>query len=382
MLRERLQARQGEIEAAALARTRAIADPAEVADPAYAEGLRAAVAAAVAYGIETTGREGQEPPIPIALLAQARMAARAGIPLDTVLRRYFAGYSLLGYFILEEATNAGIADGDELKRLLGAHAGLFDRLLAAVGEEHAREAETLTLSTGERRRAERIERLLAGEPVDTSGIAYDFEGWHVGVAAAGPGAERVLRDLAAEHDCRVLIVPGSDGTAWAWLGSRRRPDPHELLDKLGPGRDAGGPPLALALGEPAEGLAGWRLTHRQAAAALPMSECEGGKLVCYADVALLTAIVHDDVLADSLRRLYLEPLARERDGGLVSRETLRAYIAAQANASSAAAMLAISRQAVAKRLRVVEERIGRPIGACLSELDAALRLAEFDSRRR
>ena len=193
VLRERLEARRAEIEAAALTRVRAIADPAEVADPAYAEGLRAAVEAAVAYGIEATGRTPDEaPPIPVALLAQARMAARSGIPLDTVLRRYFAGYSLLGYFQIEEASRDGLIEGPELQRLIAAQAGVFDRLLAAIGEEHARESE-LRHTTSERRHTERIERLLAGEPLDPAGIAYEFDGWHLGLLADGPGAERHVR---------------------------------------------------------------------------------------------------------------------------------------------------------------------------------------------
>ena len=40
------------------------------------------------------------------MLAQARSAARNGVSLDTVLRRYFAGYSLLGAEIAKAVTSA------------------------------------------------------------------------------------------------------------------------------------------------------------------------------------------------------------------------------------------------------------------------------------
>lgn len=376
-VRARLGDRLGEIEEAALTRVAAITDPGDVSDPAYREGLRTAVGAAVAYGIETIGHKGGVPPVPVALLAQARMAARVGIPLDTVLRRYFAGYSLLGFFILEEASNVGVVDGAELQRLLGAHAGIFDRLLSAIGEEHARETEALRLSAG-RRKAERIERLLAGELIDTSEIAYDFDAWHIGVVADGAGAERSIREFAAAQDCRPLILPRGGSTVWAWLGSRRQLDPEGLLHLLHRDGSCGGDRSfpAIALGEPGQGLSGWRLTHRQAAAALPVARSRGS-VVRYADVALLAAAAQDNLLADSLR-LYLEPLEGERDGGESARKTLRAYIAANRNVISAAAAMGITRQSARGRLRTIEDRIGRGLDECAAEIDIALQLRELD----
>jgi DNA-binding PucR family transcriptional regulator len=72
--------------------------------------------------------------------------------------------------------------------------------------------------------------------------------------------------------------------------------------------------------------------------------------------------------------LFLAPLAEERDGGAVARQTLRAYFEAERNASSAAALLEVSRQTVGSRLRAIEERIGRPLSACANELEATMRL--------
>ena len=93
-LAERLRGRAPEIEGEVMTRVFAIADPDP--DPAYAEGLRTAVCAATAYAIEIVERgEEHAPPPPPILLAQARLAARAGVGLDTVLRRYCAGQNLL-----------------------------------------------------------------------------------------------------------------------------------------------------------------------------------------------------------------------------------------------------------------------------------------------
>ena len=375
-LAERLRERLGEIEEAALTRVKAIADPTDAADPSYVEGLRGAVAAAVEHGIAAVGRGGQsEPQIPLALLAQARSAARNGVSLDTVLRRYFAGYSLLGYFTVEEAGRGDLLEGPQLQRLLASQAVTFDRLLAAIAEEHARESETLRHSS-EQRRTERIERLLAGEMVDASALAYEFEGWHLGLVASGYEAEEAIRELVAGLDCRLLLLRREEEGVWAWLGARRLLDPTELL---GIARSGTAADRAIAIGEPGDGLAGWRLTHRQAAAALPVAQRGGEKAVRYGDVVLLASVLQDDLLASSLRRLYLRPLLGERDGGAALRETLRAYLIADGSVSSAASKLAVSRRTVANRLRRAEECIGRPVHSALAEIAASLQLAKLES---
>jgi hypothetical protein len=372
-LAARLRERKGEIEEALLTRTYAIADPKEAADPEYEQGLRAAVSAALDYGLEVVEHgEQRAPRVPVLLLSQARLAARNGVPLDTVLRRYFAGYTLLGDFIVQEAGEIKLGEAG-LKCLLRDQAAMFDRFLVTVSEEHAREAKT-PLSTAQRQ-VERIECLLAGELIDTSDIPYDFEGWHLGVIALGPNAAARVRGLARALDLRLLLVNRGDSrTAWAWLGSRRRSDPS-ALENLAEASMGDG--VLLAIGEPGEGLAGWRLTHRQASAALVVAQRGGACPVRYAEVALLAAALQDDLLAASLRQLYLEPLEGERDGGKALRGTLRAYLGGEGSLSSAASTLRVSRRTISNRLHKVEEAIGRPLHAALGDLETALRLEEI-----
>jgi hypothetical protein len=373
-LRARLEARREEIEAAALTRVRGIEDPELASDPTYAEGLRAAVASALDYALEAIGTGGENgPPPPVRLLAQARLAARNGVSLDTVLRRYLAGYTLLGYFTIEEAGRDDLMDPTELKRLLAVQASLFDRLLAAIGEEHARESEARLRSTG-RRQAERIIRLLEGELIDTAEIAYDFEGHHLGAVASGPHAEEAIRSLAEPRDCRLLTVEREEGTVWAWLGTRTGPEAFALERVTSAPLPAA---TALSLGEPGEGLAGWRLTHRQAVAALPIALRGGEGVVLYREVALLAAAAQDGLLAEFLHSRYLAPLEGDRDDGESARLTLQAYFAAERNLTSAAATLGISRQAVRGRLRTIEERLGHELDRCAAELELALRLHEM-----
>ena len=367
----RLRERRPEIEQAALTRVRAISDPQETADPEYMQGLRLTVGAAIGYGIDALeGSEDRAPPIPTTLLSQARLAARNRVPLETVLRRYFAGYTMLGDFVIEEAERAGIARGSSLKRVLRVQAALFEQVVAAVSEEYGREAEWP--DSAEERRARYVQRLLAGELLDAPDLPYELGGHHLGAVATGRGCAEALKEMARTLDRRLLAVGQEKDTLWAWLGSRRPFDAEQLTELSGWGLPAG---MTLAIGEPGEGLAGWRLSHRQAQAALPVAQRTERSFVRYGEVALLAATLQDDLLIASLRQLYLDPLEAERDGGQTLRATLCAYFASGRNSSSAASSLGVSDRTVANRLRTVEARLGRPPGI---DMEIALRLHELD----
>jgi hypothetical protein len=371
-LAERLKTRRQEIEEAVLTRVYAVSDPRAVGDPGYTEGLLGTVSAAIEYGLTAIEKgEGFMPALPTALFAQAREASRHGVNLDTVLRRYFAGYTVLSDFVVGEAYALGLSE-DELKSLLRVAATVFEQLLAAVGDEYGRERRP---ASPDQRLAERIERLLAGELVRTSDLAYDFEGWHLAVILVGANAADVLRKLATRVGCSLLSVNRDGEEAWGWLGSRQRLDPSRILE-IHPLLDLR--VELLVLGEPSTGMRGWRLTHKQAKAALPVALRGEETAIRYSDVAVLAAIAQDDLLAETIRELFFKPLASERDGGEMLRQTLRAYFGAGRNAASAAAALGVSRNTVASRLRIVEERIGRPFARWALELEMALRLEDLN----
>jgi hypothetical protein len=371
-LAARLRERLPEIQKAVATRVYSISDPREVSDPAYVEALNTALAAAVEHRLAVLeAGERNAPPVPTELLAQARLEARDGVTLDTVLRRYFAGTALFGDFLVEEAERARVP-GSELRRLLAAQATLGDQLLAAVSAEYDREAKVRPNTAAERRR-ECVKSLLAGELVDHSGLGYDLDAHHLALMAKGDGAEPLVRRLAEDLDRRLLAVRREEEPIWAcWLGGRNPLAPEEVLRAAAPAAPDG---VFLTLGEPARGLAGWRFSHFQAKAALPVAERQGARVLRYADVALVASILRDDLLVDSLRRLYLEPLESMRDGGATARETLRAYFAAERNVSSTAAALGVDRHTVRNRLRAIEELLGRPLQTVAVDLEVALRLA-------
>lgn len=371
-LAARLQARHPEIEQAVRTRVHSVADP-DPGDPTYAEGLLAAVSAAISYAIDgLRGGESRPAPLPAELLSQARRAARDHVPLETVLRRYIAGHALLEDYMVEEA-DLGDLGSVSLQDTLRSVAAILDHLVAAVATECRDELEARSRSP-HRRRVESVERLLAGEHADDGDLNYVLDAWHVAVIATGPGVEQEIRSLASELDRRLLLVPRGENAIWAWLGSAREPRPDEF-ESLGvverPAR------FCFAFGEPARGLGGWRLTHRQAAAALPIAQRGPNSRVRYAEVPLLASALQDEVLRASLHDLYLAPIARERDGGATLRQTLRAYFVAERNVSSAAITLGVDRKTVKGRLRAIEQCLGRPLVTCAGELETALGLQEL-----
>jgi PucR C-terminal helix-turn-helix domain/GGDEF-like domain len=367
-LLDRLRARRPQLEDALL--TRAVTVSGSMSrDPESYYGIRSAACAALDHALAALESPGEDPPLPPVLLAQARMAARNGVALDVVQHCYIAGHALLVDFFVEDAGAAGLDIG-ALQILLRTLARCLDRVLVSVGEEHARELEDCHCSA-EQRDAERIDRLLAGELPGVSQFSYDFEAHHLGIVAKGPEAAGAIRSLAAPLDRRLLSIQRQDDVVWAWLGGRFPIDPRELQAVCSSD-------VFLAFGEPAQGLGGWRLTHRQAKAAMAVALRIPKSSVHYAEVALLTSIFHDHLLSTSLRQLYLAPLERERDGGGAARETLRAYFATERNVSSAAAVLGVTRRTVANRLRSVEDHLGRPLSTCAAEMEIALKLHDLD----
>jgi hypothetical protein len=369
----RLRERSAEIGDAVFTRVRALSEPAESEDPEYRAGLRATVAEVVDYALVSVELgEDWAGPMPAAAAAQARMAARTGIGLDTVLRRYAAGDRLIGEFIMDEASRF---PNEVVRQVLRGQGPHVDRLMASVAAEYMEELELMRRSPA-RRIAERVQRLLEGDaPLDAAGLDYELDAFHVGLIVTGPRPDVAARTLAAGLNRQALVVPRGYDSAWAWLGGREKLGLEEIERYLAAGVLG---EVSLAVGESRRGLEGWRLTHHEAQAARMVAMRQPKRLVGASEVVLLAAVLRDDLLARSLRETYLAPLDEHGDSGAVLRGTLRAYFAAGFNAATAAAALEVDRHTVQRRLRKVEEALGRLLHSCHAELAVALRLEELD----
>ncbi|HEY2334454.1 MAG TPA: helix-turn-helix domain-containing protein [Solirubrobacterales bacterium] len=372
---DRLRTRSTEIEDTIFNGVRALANPAESEDPEYRAGLRATVAEAVDYALLSIERgDDWTGTIPAAAATQARRAARNGVGLDTVLRRYAAGDRLIGEFIMDEA--GGRFPSEALRHVLRTQGPHVDRLMASVAAEYMAEMELMRRSPSQRV-TEKVQRLLTGDaPLDAEGLDYEFDAWHLGLVVTGVSADAAARALAAALGRQPLVVARGRDSAWAWLGGRQPLRAVEVEPYLASGTLGD---VSLAVGEPHQGIDGWRLTHHEAQAAQQVALHRPLPLTQARAVVLLAAVLRDEPLAESLRETYLTPLDEHGDSGLVLRETLRAYFAAGFNAATAAAALGVDRHTVQRRLRKVEEALGRLLHTCHAEVEVALSLEELDN---
>jgi hypothetical protein len=368
----RLRDRRSQMESRALARLDAL-DAAATLD-GHPQRRLPAIAAAVDYSIEVLELSpAGPPPLPPILLAEARAAAREGVALQSLVRRYLAGYALLEDFLLEEAERSGLFDPGAIRQIFEAQARVIDRVITTVGSEHSL-ALAARRGGARERRGELVSRLLAGELVDPTALGYDLDAIHVGLVAEGAGGRAAAELLAERMGVPSLIVERGEATVWAWLGARRGFDGEALRLELA--RQATRAGADLALGAPASALEGWRLTHRQADAAFGLIR-DGMRRgpSFYSDVAVLACAHGDELLSSSLRGIYLAPLAARPDGAVL-RETIRCYLKAGRNASSAAALLDVDRRTITSRLAAVEACFGRPLQDCLLNLQLALELSD------
>jgi hypothetical protein len=218
-----------------------------------------------------------------------------------------------------------------------------------------------------------VQGLLEDDASAPSLEGFDFERFHLGLIAWGQRPVDLARALASalERPLLSVNVPSRELCCWAWVSGVRplgRREQRTLAEFELP---EGG----LAIGTEAEGLDGFRSTHRQASRARGLAAFRGERLVRYEEVAV-------EALASENREDACAFVARELRGidddtatSRTLRATLRAYFAADHNAASAAAALGVHQQTVANRLRAAEERLGQvSIAKRHVELEVALRL--------
>jgi DNA-binding NarL/FixJ family response regulator len=220
-------------------------------------------------------------------------------------------------------------------------------------------------------RAEQVRRLLVEERPSDEISGYTLNKWHLGMVSTGSDAGRILRGLQAELDCQLLCVRHDNGSVWAWLGGPRKSVMRDL-NRLASAKWPAG--TSLAIGEPREGPEGWRTTHLEAQAALPVARRRPQRLTRCADVALEAAVLKDDVLARSLEDVYLVPLNSLGIGGDAARKTLSAYFETGHNVKVTAYKLSVDRRTVWYRLGRIAEQLGWPPGEPRAELEVALRV--------
>jgi hypothetical protein len=306
---------------------------------------------------------------------EAEAAARARVPVEDLVATRRLAHAALWEACVEEISASeltGAARADLMKtasRFLFAHAGSALPLLRAAHER----ARTAPVEDRDRRREMLVGELLEGLPVDTADLGYDLRARHVGAVAWGAAPAAALQALAAGLGARERLLVADGDCARAWLAVPAGPCEPSLVLPAG---------TSCAVGEPAEGPEGFRLTHRQAHSAYRVG-VRGplGSLTRYRDVALVALATADPTAAADFVAHWLGPLAEDDPRTAVLRTTLSTYFAAGQNALAAAAQLGVNDRTVGYRLRRIEERVlGVPIAERRDELALALRLHALAAR--
>ena len=222
----------------------------------------------------------------------ARLAARAGIPLDVLLRTYRGGHAVLWeYWSTRSRTLAGTPAlrGSLLKTASRFMFRYIDQQSVLISHDYTQERDR-SLRDREQERVQVGARPPGRRPGGSGLLDYELAGVHIGVIAWGRGPEGAVDALAAALGRQALAVSVVPGTVWAWLGGRVPLD-SRAKRKL----DLHLPPdgAALAIGDPGSGAEGFRETHRQARLAHGVALARPRPVTHYDDVALEAFAIQD-----------------------------------------------------------------------------------------
>jgi hypothetical protein len=306
----------------------------------------------------------------------AREAARRGVPADALLKVFRIVHHQIWDLSATHA-RASMAAGNVVPAMLVTSRYLFafaKVVTRALIEAYERE-QVDRVRASQRRENQLVHDVLSGLPFDRTQVTYGFDHQHLGVVAAGEGADTAIRRVAGQHGADVLVARGPSAVIWGWLGFSRDsvPDSVALADALASEEHATDV-VCVGVGEYSLGIDGFRQTHRQAARAFDAATRYMLTSAAYADVSLLALISVDPTACEEFMRKELGPLLDpgRRAAGL--RSTLDAYFAT-GQKSSAAKLLGVGDRTISYRLSSVEEALGRPIDSRRLELSVALRLA-------
>jgi PucR C-terminal helix-turn-helix domain/GGDEF-like domain len=339
--------------------------------------LSASVAANVATVLHVLehGIDPERVEAPAAAIEYARRLAQRGVPMVALVRAYRIGQARFLQWCFDELGGDG-SDGPvraEAARLMTERSFIYiDRVSEQVISIYEQERDRW-LNNRATVRAARVRAILAGHDVDVdlseSTIDYRLRRRHLGLVAwvreptRGDDdlvvLERTATTIAQRAGCRSkpLFIPFDEASAWVWLPLQADGSPADGVAAATPEG-----PVRVALGEPADGIDGFRSTHRQALLAQMVALAAGpdGRLVtAFADIRPL-ALMASDVGAvrgwvlDTLGELTVDDEQHER-----LRTTLRVFLSTGGSYTATADRLMMHKNTVRYRVNRAEEIRGR-----------------------
>lgn len=348
--------------------------------PVFRQALRRAVRAAVRDAFARLRSRAELPSeLPPGLFELVRL--QAGMRCDP---REFADAWLVGlevfwnrFALITEQTLGDPALCWEVtkaaRRQLGGHAATLSKLFHRAWQA---ELERATGQHDEARLQAAVSRALDGHWVDPAELGYDLGHHHVAVVA---DAQSAVEALAGETERPLLVVAAPGGGALGWLGGPSPMSDDELdavIDWQRSQRDG-----VVAFGEPAAGIAGFAASHQQALEARAIAAATNQRVVRFADLRLLAAVLRDGELAKGFVERELGELDRPTERTHELRATLRAYLEHGQSIAATAALRRRDRKTIVRQLRAAERLIDHTVSDRSDELLIALRIAEILRRR-
>lgn len=326
-----------------------------------------------------------EPPAEHALVGTAvdlaAALARRRLDLPVLLAAYRAAQREAWAYAIG-VTRQAPADIDRAGVLveLWSRAGdWLDHATSASILVHQDEARRIARS-GTAQRFELVRSLLAGAEPDARelGLAlagYPITGRHTALVLRAAGAEAMSRleptahALVDRNPGRALHVEPGGRELWLWLsGDAQPPTSTDIAVPDG---------LLVAVGSPAEGIDGFRLSHEEALAAmrLALAQPAPGAVTHYERVAPLTFLAAEPAAARRFVRRSLAALADDVPGRDRLRETVLVVLGS-AGVDEAAQRLGVHKNTVRYRVGQAEELLGHPLSERRGDVELALRYLE------
>ena len=339
------------------------------------------------------GEDPQDMVVPAEPLEYARSFVHRGIDRHLLVREYRLGHEELRRVcegVVAEQSLEGEALATVREALSAAQFGYDDVLGSRVLEEYESERARWARSA-EKLRHETVTAILAGEPVDAQHaggvLRYPLELAHVAIVLWNEASDDGLvaedrlraaaRELATRAGCQSsLVMPASTLVTWAWLGFHAAPDEQRMAALPEPRRaDC----ISLAVGEPANGIAGFRSSLSEALGArriAKLAKTRAGTVTRWGNVAILGLLSADAERARQFVTRELAPLDADNDAMARLRATLGIYFREGDVIAATAQRLGVHINTISYRLRQCEELLGRPVKQRRFELEAALLLRD------
>jgi hypothetical protein len=343
-------------------------------------------------GLLARGEPASAMTVPDAALRYAQGLVRRRIPLDVLLRAYRLGHAYL-WDLTARRFREQIDHEDELLAALEASATfMFEYvdlisadLVAAYHVERDRWVRSAAAV-----RAETAREILGGEVPNESTasarLGYELRRHHVAaVVALDPHLAVSKAELSLEREALAvssalgcgdaLVIPAGAAVLWAWFGSTGRPG-REQLTRLEAHRTP--PGVRMAIGRPAEGVEGFRVSHVEAqhAARFWDATAASGVTVAYRKVELVSLLAADIERARRFVAGELGPLAARTEAAENTRRTLMAFLSGGGSHVHAAEVLHMHPNTVYKKVRRVEQLLEVSVAERRVELTNALMLAQ------